>query len=370
MMDHHDRCKRYILLSAIGTLLILGTLIFMSIPIKEYIDTLRLTQGENLENIKDVSAIMTQSVTTKEVEEMKRQYLNDSNTVNTRLSFCKNRDLKALQLGGLFLFTDPPRKMGYCEVPKAASTTWRHAFTAMNSIRKDGIEAQGNRNILFSKKYSIQANNSSDLTRLNQTNILKMIIVRHPFERIGSAYHDKFVVQRKVSRPSEKFIGIVDRVRNHQTKEMNISSTDPCLLNASVQFPFPCFVEYVLHRTMKPLYDIFFRFDVHWWPYTELCRVCSVHYDFVGHVERLQEDIEILSNKFPENDVLKDLHQKKVKAHCTASCKNTTNEVYIKYFHEITKDTIIRLYFRFFDDFKFGGYEFPRNYITAGLDNE
>ena len=369
-MDHHDRCKRYILLSAIGTLLILGTLIFMSIPIKEYIDTLRLTQGENLENIKDVSAIMTQSVTTKEVEEMKRQYLNDSNTVNTRLSFCKNRDLKALQLGGLFLFTDPPRKMGYCEVPKAASTTWRHAFTAMNSIRKDGIEAQGNRNILFSKKYSIQANNSSDLTRLNQTNILKMIIVRHPFERIGSAYHDKFVVQRKVSRPSEKFIGIVDRVRNHQTKEMNISSTDPCLLNASVQFPFPCFVEYVLHRTMKPLYDIFFRFDVHWWPYTELCRVCSVHYDFVGHVERLQEDIEILSNKFPENDVLEDLHQKKVKAHCTASCKNTTNEVYIKYFHEITKDTIIRLYFRFFDDFKFGGYEFPRNYITAGLDNE
>ena len=364
MMANLDRRKRYILLSGIGTLLIFGTLIFMSIPIKEYVDILRLTRGENLQNIKDFSAIMTQSVGTNEVKEMKTQYLNDGNTVNTRLSFCKNRDLKTLRLGRLFLFTDPPRKMGYCEVPKAASTTWRHAFQAMNSIQK---ELQGTKNLLFSEKYSIQANNNKDLTRLNRTNILKMIIARHPFERLASAYHDKFVVLR--SRHSEKFIGIVDRVRNHQKKEMNISSTDPCLLNASVQFPFPCFVEYVLHRTIKPLYDIFFLFDVHWWPYTELCRVCSVHYDFVGHVERMQEDIEILSNKFPENDVLKEMHQKKVKAHCTASCKNTTNEVYIKYFHDITKDTIIRLYFRFFDDFKFGGYDYPRNYIAAGLDN-
>ena len=370
-MENLDRCNRYILRSAIGTFLILGTLIFMSIPIKEYIDIIRLTRGENFQNIKDVSAIMTQSVRTNEVEEMKTQYLNHSNTVNTSLSFCKNRDLKTLQRGCMFLITDPTRKMGYCEVPKAASTTWRHAFWAMNEAMNVS------RKLLYSKKYSIQANNNNDLTRLNQTNVLKIIIVRHPFERLGSAYQQKFVVLRNISRHSETFIGIVDRVRKHQQNEMNMNSTNPCLINASVEFPFPCFVEYVLHRTMKPIYDTIIscsfgtlvRFDLHWWPYTEMCRVCRVHYDFVGHVERLQEDIEILSNKFPENDVLKDLHQKKVKAHCTASCKNTTNEVYIKYFHEITKDTIIRLYFRFFDDFQFGGYEFPRNYIAAGLDD-
>ena len=281
-----------------------------------------------------------------------------------------NRDLKTLPLGRLFLMTDPPRKMGYCEVPKAASTTWRHILWDMNSISRDGIEEHDTRKILLSKKYSMHANNNDDLTRLNQTNILKIIIVRHPFERLGSAYHDKFIVLRNKSRHSQPFIRIVDGIRKYQRNQMNINSTNPCLVKGSVQFPFSCFVEYVLHRTMRPLYDIFFRDDDHWWPYTEMCRVCRVHYDFVGHVERLQEDIEILSNKFPENDVLKDMHQKKVKAHCTASCKNTTNEVYIKYFHEITKDTIIRLYFRFFDDFKFGGYEFPRNYITAGLDKE
>ena len=109
VMANLDRCKRYILLSAMGTLLILGTLIFMFIPIKEYVGILRLTRGENFRNIKDVTAIIKQSTRTNEVEAVKMQYLNDSNTVNTRLSFCKNRDLKTLQLGGLFLITDPYR---------------------------------------------------------------------------------------------------------------------------------------------------------------------------------------------------------------------------------------------------------------------
>ena len=279
-----------------------------------------------------------------------------------------NRDLKTLPLGRLFLMTDPPRKMGYCEVPKAASTTWRHILWDMNSISKDGIEEHDTRKILLSKKYSMHANNNDDLTRLNQTNILKIIIVRHPFERLGSAYHDKFIVLRNKSRHSQPFIGIVDGIRRYQKSNMNINSTNPCLVKGSVQFPFSCFVDYVLHRTMRPLYDIFFRFDGHWWPYTEICRVCRVHYDFVGHVERLQEDIEMLSNKFPENDVLKDLRRKNIRDHCNVSCKNTTNEVYIKYFNEITKDTIVRLYYRFLDDFKYGGYEFPRNYMAAGLD--
>ena len=98
-----DRCKRCILLSAIGTLLIFGTLIFMSIPIKEYVDILRLNRGEIFQNIKDVSAIITQSVTTDEVEEIKTQYLNHSNTVNTSLSFCNYTNSSSSQVQKLHL---------------------------------------------------------------------------------------------------------------------------------------------------------------------------------------------------------------------------------------------------------------------------
>ena len=103
LMADLDRCKHYILLSAIGTLLIFGTLIFMSIPIKEYVDILRLNRGEIFQNIKDVSAIITQSVTTDEVEEIKTQYLNHSNTVNTSLSFCNYTNSSSSQVQKLHL---------------------------------------------------------------------------------------------------------------------------------------------------------------------------------------------------------------------------------------------------------------------------
>ena len=93
-----DRCKRYLLLSAIGGLLIFGTLIFLSIPINEYMDILRLTRGEIFQNIIDVSAIITQSVTTNKVDEMKTQYLNHSNIVNTSLSFCNYTDSSSSQV--------------------------------------------------------------------------------------------------------------------------------------------------------------------------------------------------------------------------------------------------------------------------------
>ena len=93
-----DRCKRYLSLRAIGILLIFGTLIFMSMPIKEYMDILRLTRREIFQNINDVSVIITQSVTTNKVEEMKTQYLNHSNTVNTSLSFCNYTDSSSSQV--------------------------------------------------------------------------------------------------------------------------------------------------------------------------------------------------------------------------------------------------------------------------------
>ena len=93
-----DRCKRYLSLRAIGILLFFGTLIFISMPIKEYMDIPRLTRGEIFQNIIDISTIITQSVTTNKVEEMKTQYLNHSNTVNTSLSFCNYTDSSSSQV--------------------------------------------------------------------------------------------------------------------------------------------------------------------------------------------------------------------------------------------------------------------------------
>ena len=144
--------------------------------------------------------------------------------------------------------------------------------------------------------------------------------------------------------------------------------SNPCFANSSLEFKFPCFIEYVLDsaNNAKLLSHVYNRIQIHWRPYTEICRVCDVQYDLVGHVEHFQEDLQILLTKFHKNKFLIELYKNKTKSRCTANCEETTNESYLKYFQQLTKGTIMRLYRRYKNDFEFGGYEFPMKYIASG----
>jgi len=54
---------------------------------------------------------------------------------------------------------------------------------------------------------------------------------------------------------------------------------------------FSEFVQFLLDpRTERP-------FNVHWMPAHELCKPCQVHYDFIGHLETLQQDADYVLNK-------------------------------------------------------------------------
>ena len=147
-----------------------------------------------------------------------------------------------------------------------------------------------------------------------------------------------------------------------------MTSANPCFANTSLEFTFSCFIEYVLDsaNNEKLLSHAYSPIQIHWWPFTEICRVCDVQYDLIGHVENFQEDLQILLTKFHSNKFLIELYKNKTKSRCTANCKETTNETYLKYFHQLTKGTIMRLYRMYKNDFEFGGYDFPIKYIASG----
>ena len=46
------------------------------------------------------------------------------------------------------------------------------------------------------------------------------------------------------------------------------------------------------------------------------------------------------------------------------------NDVYLKYFRQLSKRVILRLYHMFKNDFELGGYDFPDKYIAVGIDDE
>ena len=273
------------------------------------------------------------------------------------------------------LLTEPTRTMAYCDIPKSASQTWRDTFCRMNNIKFSNSSRSDCHEMLYSK-HSLRPTSIDELTQLNDLNIVKFMFVRHPLERLASAYNNKFVTPMDKScviREKDTDVPIYDAYINHmrhyQKRHMNMNSSNACLANYSNEFQFSCFVEYVLVATENVATLPNTSKDIHWWPYTEICSVCNVHYDFIGHLEDFQDDLQLLLDKFPDNNALMELYEQKKKIHCRTNCDGTDKDVYLKYFHQITKATILRLYHRYKNDFELGGYEFPSKYIAVGMED-
>ena len=293
----------------------------------------------------------------------------------------------------MHLLTEKTRTMAFCDIPKSASSTLRNTFCNMNSIDL-GIAAEDTTlclhltvseclqrtcHTMLYKNHLMRATNTDELSQLNNLSIVKFMFVRHPFERLASAYNDKFVIFKnkpwKYRADGTKVTveeAYISYIRDYQKKYMNMTSVDTCLDDSSLEFKFSCFVEYVLDSTRseeKMTNVLGQNKDIHWWPYTEMCRVCTISYDFIGHIEDLQGDIQMLLAKFPDNKALMELYERKKKTNCTSNCEETRNDEYLKYFRQLTKSTILRLYHTYKNDFELGGYDFPDKYIAAGIDD-
>ena len=263
--------------------------------------------------------------------------------------------------------------MAYCDIPKSASSTWRDTFCSMNAIQ---FKRYHTCHELLASKHSLRANNIDEFTQLDSLNIVKFMFVRHPFERLASAYNNKFVDQenkscvlREKDTSTPVYDAYINHMRHYQKRYMNMSSSDACIAECANGLKFSCFVEYVLVATENPETLQNLNKDIHWWPYTEICSVCKVNYDFIGHVEDFQEDLQLLIEQFPDNNALIELYEQKKKINCNTNCNGTEKDVYLKYFHQITKSTILRLYHRYKNDFELGGYEFPSKYIAVGMED-
>ena len=105
------------------------------------------------------------------------------------------------------------------------------------------------------------------------------MFVREPLERLVSAYRDKLV-----ENPAGYHVD-VDIVRRYRPRDYKSSVK-------RYNVTFAEFVRYVLHQRAAGRV-----LDRHWIPQNELCRVCKVRYDFVGHYETLHKDADFVVNK-------------------------------------------------------------------------
>ncbi|TRY63283.1 hypothetical protein TCAL_07967, partial [Tigriopus californicus] len=145
----------------------------------------------------------------------------------------------------LFLM-EPQTGLTYCHVPKVASSFWYSIFSKMFH----GVPKK----LDLTNLHSTMLDLSKGVEELPES-AFKMIFVRHPIKRLVSAYVEKFV-----DVPDKHFVASVQKFMQKQKAAGTTNSGRP-----NKEITFPIFVKL----------------------------------DFVGHLETLNDDAELLIELFP-----------------------------------------------------------------------
>ena len=157
------------------------------------------------------------------------------------------------------LMYQEPWHLLYCWIHKVASTSWSKVF-----LQLAGLEVPLSRTHEATQKFSPKK--PGQLASAISTSLV-FTIVRHPFERLVSAYRDKFELAKKYAY-----------IYSHYTPRMGVHGRPT----------FSQFVDYLLREEVSEYND-------HWVPYWLHCHVCEMEYDVIGKMETLEEDMNFIA---------------------------------------------------------------------------
>lgn len=175
------------------------------------------------------------------------------------------------------VLVDDTHGLLYCYVPKVACTNWKRVLlTLSGGARGDPRGIPAHEAHLPGRLPSLADFSPAEINRRLRT-YLAFLFVRDPFERLASAYRNKFA--RPYSAAFQRRYGtrIVRRLR---------PQAGPEALARGHDVRFAEFLAYLLDprtRRQEP-------FNEHWERAHALCHPCRLRYDVVGKFETLAED--------------------------------------------------------------------------------
>ncbi|RXG68346.1 Carbohydrate sulfotransferase 11 [Armadillidium vulgare] len=226
-----------------------------------------------------------------------------------------------------FLYFDLSNNLVWCPIYKSASTSWLYNFCNLAGISDDYLD---NTNIL-------EINN----------NKLKFFIVRHPFERLLSAYRDKLekVVFQSPQRHETEFYyekygkRIVEKYRTkNPTSEAQSGSVGEVGKSLGIEPTFREFVTYLADL------DLSRQAEEHWIPYYLYCTPCFIDYDIIAKFETLYEDQVFIIAKSNLQDKISPKWKRLSKG-------GRTSYVAEKYYSTLSKELLLKLYDKYKLDF-------------------
>lgn len=176
---------------------------------------------------------------------------------------------------------------------QVACTNWKRVLMVLNSDGRyrDPLAIPANEAHVASNLHTLS---EFSVPEINQRlrSYLKFIFVREPFERLVSAYRNKFT--RSYNTAFHKRYG-TKIIRRHRL------DPKPEALEKGNDVSFPEFVQYLVDprtRREEP-------YNEHWERVHSLCHPCLIHYDIVGKYETLETDAEAVLRLVGVDEVLR-----------------------------------------------------------------
>uniref|UniRef100_A0A2P2HZ57 Carbohydrate sulfotransferase n=2 Tax=Hirondellea gigas TaxID=1518452 RepID=A0A2P2HZ57_9CRUS len=247
------------------------------------------------------------------------------------------------------LYIDRHDGLTWCPVYKAASTSWLHNFCLLAGVREEFLRMSKEQISTVARRVWPPLEYEDAEKVVPETT--KFMIVRHPFERLVSAYRDKLENLNTGQEHGAKYFyeaygkKIVQKYRtsasyNNRTR-VRLDTGGPA--PEGVEPTFNEFVQYLLHT------DLVLRADDHWMPYYLYCTTCYIDYDVIAKFETLDRDQKYLLEKTKLDNKIapKWLHLTK---------SRRTSDIAAIYFKTISKSDIIKLYSKYKFDFQMFDY--------------
>ena len=255
------------------------------------------------------------------------------------------------------------RKFLWCPVHKVATTDMYEKIVLLSD---KGISTSD-----FDMPYHAAEKvlNKISTKFLRTTKDLKsLLIVRHPFERIVSAFRDKlerthpdtdFYYQRYGARIVQLFRAKAKKALGDDflSKENNYGAPLPVIPKSRRKDYLPTFWEFVQFLLHTGVYTD----DTHWHPITQSCPVCSIDFDFILKMENLKLEQDSFVRKMGWYSILNGTEQRKNHNEYHNMTMSQITQLYLK---DVADTDIVMLYNRYKADFLLFDYNFKRGSLT------
>ena len=227
----------------------------------------------------------------------------------------------------------------YCYIPKVSSSSWKLVFlnasgilnSTMSSLAVTGEAREVWIHWMSGSHFKKLGHYSRDEILHKLKHYFKFMLVRHPLDRLLSAYKDKFWLVENMGNPAQQvYRDFADRIRDHAHKK-DLLKQD-VIRPEKETISVDDFLDYVADE------DI--HINEHWKSYMDLCHPCSLQYDFISRTEDNNYVKELMTQipSFPRNIPLNKIHVHDGNQSKTKSQNKTPNNIPVRLLNRFQAD--------------------------------